>query len=224
MTKILIADDHPICATALKMALHSIDPQMDIVDAKTFADVERAARVEKFDLILLDIVLPDVTGMSGLIALRKIQPTANIAMISSNDTPDIMKQAGRLGARGFISKSRSMGEMKDALRILLDGGQYFCDSIFSENDNDDEDAIGEQLVASLSAAQFRVLRAAASGLQTKLIAHELNLSVPTIKSHLTAIYRKLGVSNRTQAMVMFNNLSPANSDTGSENMAERRLG
>lgn len=194
---ILIADDHPMCAAALGMAAREVAPDATIEQAGTLAAAVSRAEQGPFDLILLDLMLPDVQGLAGLLMLKRLQPTARILIVSSSDQPAVMRRAAREGASGFISKSAAMSAMIAAIAAVCAGGQSFPDEMYVDSDAD----AGVSLIGELSPAQFRVLRAAADGSQNKQIAYELGIAETTVKTHFAQIFRKLGVTNRTQAIL-----------------------
>lgn len=195
---ILIVDDHPLCTTALTMAAHAVDPATQVQVAETLADAEDKVRRAAPDLILLDLVLPDVQGFAGLALMRALCPNVPVAIVSSRDEDATVRKAMGLGARGFVSKSAAIPKMIAAIRVLLEGGQWFPEMLVGQETDADDTAAR---IGSLSVAQLRVLRAIADGAQNKQIAFDLDLALPTIKSHMAAIFRKLDVSNRTQAVL-----------------------
>ncbi len=195
---VLIADDHPMCAAALGMATEQVAPGADTVKVGTIAEAVAVAEQRRFDLILLDLMLPDVQGFAGLLMLRRLQPRATIAIVSSTDEPVVMRRAAREGASGYIPKSAPMSEMVASIRTLLGGGNAFPPEM---TEPEDEAAITPSRIGELSPAQFRVLRAAADGSQNKQIAYELGIAETTVKTHFAQIFRKLGVTNRTQAIL-----------------------
>ncbi|URW75083.1 response regulator transcription factor [Sphingomonas donggukensis] len=200
----MIADDHPMVSTAMKMAVNAVDPAVMVETASTLGEAEQRLRARRFDLLLLDLLLPDVQGFAGLAVARALAPTTPIAIVSSHDDEATVRQAARLGARGFISKAAPVDDMMAALRVLLDGGQWLPDGATvpdAQAGPSAADRIGE-----LSVAQLRVLRGTASGRQNKQIAFDLGISEPTVKSHLSAIFKKLGVTNRTQAVLALRSL------------------
>ncbi|MDJ0278476.1 response regulator transcription factor [Sphingomonas sp. 2R-10] len=200
MPHILVADDHPMCATALGMAAQATDPTITRDSATTLAEAEALVRTKDYDLILLDLMLPDVQGFAGLALLRAIRPSARIAIVSGREEPAVVAQAHALGAHGFIPKSSTIDQMMEALRTLLAGRTWVPEGLGGGAPDDRRVDMAERM-GTLSIAQLRVLRAIVNGHQNKQIAYDLQLAEPTVKSHLSAIFRKLGVSNRTQAVL-----------------------
>jgi DNA-binding NarL/FixJ family response regulator len=193
---VLIVDDHPMFATALTYACQAVDPGMTVVTAKTLAEAEARLEEEAFSLILLDLVLPDVAGMTGLALIRAIAPAAAVVLVTGKDDAETIAAARALGVRGFLSKAMPLGEMVEAIRRILAGATILPPSAPSR------EAETADRLSELSLAQIKVLRAIASGRQNKQIAYDLGLAEPTIKSHLAAIFRKLRVTNRTQAVLL----------------------
>lgn len=200
MTHILVADDHPMCATALGMAARAVDPTVTKDCVTTLAEAESLVRQQAYDLVLLDLMLPDVQGFAGLALLRAVRPSATIAIVSGREEPAVVAQARALGAQGFIPKSSSIDEMMEAIRNLLAGKSWVPAGSEDMPQADPRVDLAERM-GTLSIAQLRVLRAIANGHQNKQIAYDLQLAEPTVKSHLSAIFRKLGVNNRTQAVL-----------------------
>lgn len=200
MPHILVADDHPMCATALGMAAHAVDPAITKQCVTTLSEAEDLVRQRDFDLVLLDLMLPDVQGFAGLALMRSVRPSMPIAIVSGREDPSVVAQARALGAQGFIPKSSSIEQMIDAIRTLL-SGQDWVPLGSDDIEQDDRRIDLAERMGTLSIAQLRVLRAIANGHQNKQIAYDLQLAEPTVKSHLSAIFRKLGVNNRTQAVL-----------------------
>lgn len=207
LKRILVADDHPMCVAALSMAAHAIDPAILVDKAGTLAEAEAHARAARPDLVLLDLMLPDVQGFAGLALMRALVPGAPVAICSSRDEEAVMRQAIALGARGYLSKASPLDQMMAAIRVLLAGGQWYPENLLSQPATAAANDAAAR-VGSLSVAQLRVLRAIADGRQNKQIAYDLQLAEPTVKSHLAAIFRKLGVANRTQAVLALRALEP----------------
>jgi DNA-binding NarL/FixJ family response regulator len=214
LRRVLVADDHPMYATALAMAVQTIDSAILVDSAGTLAEAEALVRAHPHDLVLLDLMLPDVQGFSGLALLRAIKPNTPVGIVSSRDEPGVIRQAAALGAQGFLSKASPIDRVVSAIRVLLEGGQWFPNGVTLGGASDQTAELAKRM-GTLSVAQLRVLRAIASGRQNKQIAHDLDLAEPTIKSHLSAIFRKLGVTNRTQAVLQLQLLEESESSLAS---------
>ena len=202
---ILLADDHPMCATALGMAAQQVEPEIAIDQVGTISDATALAQERKFDLILLDLGLPDVQGLAGLLMLRRVQPHARSAIVTSSDQPALMRRAAQEGASGFIPKSEPMSAMVKAIAALLSGETSFPPEMLEGSDPVETPS----LIGELSPAQFRVLRAAADGSQNKQIAYELGIAETTVKTHFAQIFKKLRVTNWTQAILALQALDVA---------------
>lgn len=155
------------------------------------------------DLILLDLSMPGSEGFSGLLNLRSSAPEIPIIVISAKEGPDILNRALACGASGFIPKSASRDIIISGVKQVLAGDVFISQpgsGAASVSMNADEG-----LFRSLSAAEIRVLDLLNQGKLNKTIAHELDIAESTVKSHISAILKKLGVQNRTQAVLMSKN-------------------
>ena len=208
--KILIADDHPLFRLALTQALRAIAPEAALIEADSLA----AARTQldardDIDLVLLDLHLPDSHGLMGLASLRSEHPAVAVVMISANEDPAVIRRALAFGAAGYIPKRASLDELGGALRAVLNCEEFvpaqLRDAIGAARTSSDDEQIAAKL-ASLTPQQFRVLSLVADGQLNKQIADKLGIQERTIKAHLSLIFQKLGVRNRTQASVMLRSL------------------
>jgi DNA-binding NarL/FixJ family response regulator len=192
--RIIIADDHPLFRAALSHAVTRVWPAAQVVEASTAA----AARSELeagAEALLLDLHMADSSGLSVLMDLRQDFPALPIAIVSASEEPRVFAAARQLGAAAFIPKSAGLDEMREALAAVAEGDGWFPESEVA----DDADLTR---MASLTPAQRRILGAVRQGLLNKQIAYELDISEATVKAHITAIFRKLGVNNRTQAVLL----------------------
>jgi len=204
MRYVLIIDDHPLFMDAMSAAIRLTIPEHQIDYAATFEEGKaKCASGQLFDLILLDLMLPDANGMSGLSTIRACQPDARIALVSGREETGVIRSARSFGADAFIGKSCSMSEFSEKLRRVMWGEAVF--PALPDSGLQDR-SVGT--VADLSPAQMRILVSVADGQLNKQIAYDLSLSEATVKSHLTSIYRKLGVSNRTQAVLLAREMLP----------------
>lgn len=196
--RILLADDHPLVREGLAIAIRSRHADIDLDYADSIAASEVLARTHKnYALMLLDYRLPDADGFSGLFRMQHLLGKTPIALVSAYDDPQIVSAARAIGAAGFLSKSQPFDQLAQSIDELLQGK-----TVFPPADTLDPTITDlRDRLKSLSSAQMRVLTALAKGHLNKQIAGDLDLSEATVKAHMTAIFRKLGVSNRVQAVL-----------------------
>ncbi len=194
--RVLIADDHPLYCDALRAVVPQACPGAEIGVAASQEEVLAAVAGDRtFDLVLLDLNLPGATGLSCLHALKRAAPATPIVVVSAVGDPKVMQDAVMAGASAFIPKSASSQVLINALKVILAGGTYMPTGILEALRNADS-AAGH---GELTLRQRRVLELLATGLSNKHIARELQISEITVKAHVSAIFRKLGVTNRMQA-------------------------
>lgn len=196
---VLVVDDHPLVGQAFELSIRSGRPKMEVALVTTAADAEAYARTHAYrlKLILLDLILPDATGFSAFLRLQQIVPDCPIAIISARVTSHLVAMAASFGAAGYLSKTTPVGDLIKDVDVLLEGGKLFP---ANTTDSSDDKALQRKLT-SLSPAQLRVLTAMADGKLNKQIGADLDLTEGTVKQHMSAIFKKLGVSNRSQAML-----------------------
>ena len=206
--KFVIADDHPLFRGALKQALSAMADDIEIFEAGDFDNAKAVvAGNDDLDLVLLDLSMPGASGLSGLIALRGIHSAVPMVVVSAHDDPVTIRRALELGASGFISKSASIDEIRGAVQTVLAGGIASPGNVELDVERDPEMSDLIRKLLSLTPQQTRVLGMLAGGLLNKQIAYELDVSEATIKAHVSAILQKLGVDNRTQAVIMLSKIS-----------------
>jgi len=196
MGRVLVIDASAIFRLGLCEVIKAVEPQMTVVEADTFLKAHAVLRGRSdIALMMLDIRVPGCGGLTGLSQLRREYPQTPVIVLSSDPKTDLVSRAAALGAAGIIQKSASCEAMRDSLNVVLSGhaapvlvgsGAKNCTSPFD----------------SLSPALLRVLMGIKRGLRNKEIAFELGLSEKTIKAYLAILYRKLGVNNRTQAVIL----------------------
>jgi DNA-binding NarL/FixJ family response regulator len=205
--RVLIADDHPLYCDALRAVVPQACPGADISVAASQEEVLTAATgAHPFNLILLDLNLPGAAGLSCLHALRRMAPNTPIVVVSAVGDPKIMQDAVMAGASAFIPKSAASQVLINALKVILAGGTYMPTGIVAALRHA-ESAAGP---GELTLRQRRVLELLSTGLSNKRIARELQISEITVKAHVSAIFRKLGVTNRMQAGLEARRLLDAN--------------
>jgi DNA-binding NarL/FixJ family response regulator len=202
---ILLVDDHTLFREALLHVLNQLDSNIIVLEA---ANAEEAAQLishtRNLDLILLDIDLPGVDGLTALPGLREMAPTVPIVVLSGSEASQHVKLALDNGTAGYIPKSCSSHEMLAALRIVFQGDIYIPPKLLGKlgasalflgvtDDNKPSQTL-------LTSRQIEVLELMARGLPNKSIAKTLNVAEGTVKLHVAAILRALGTHNRTQAV------------------------
>lgn len=210
MIRILIADDHPLFRTALAQTVAGLAPSTEVFEAGSLAAAQALLDQQPdIDLVLLDLHMPDSHGLMGLATLRAAHPAVAVTMISADDEPDTVRRALAHGAAGYIPKRCDGATLHAALRTLLDGGEYLPEELAKRLQDlppaDEDDRTAARL-AQLTPQQLRVLTLVAEGRLNKQIADVLGISERTVKAHLSALFEKLEVRNRTQAGVLLKSL------------------
>lgn len=201
---ILIADDHPLFRSALRQALlAAADARVQLTEVGTISELQVTLDTRAdWDLVLLDLNMPGAYGFSGLVLLRGQYPHVPVVVISAQEDASVVNRARDFGASGFIPKSSSLEAIQEAVRTVLEGGSSWPASNGNGGPLSEQEKTVSAQLASLTPQQFRVLTMVCDGLLNKQIAYELSVSEATVKAHVTAIFRKLGVRTRTQAALV----------------------
>jgi len=210
MPSLLIADDHPLFRAALRQAAEHNLPDCSVCEATDLATALAALRADPdIDLVLLDLHMPGSHGLTGLAAVRGQHPGVAVLVVSAHDEPQVVRRVLDHGAAGFICKSASPVEIGAAIRQVLDCGSWLPPTLATAvaalpADSTDTDLAAR--LARLTEQQSRVLALLAEGLLNKQIADRLSIQERTVKAHVTAIFEKLRVRNRTQAGMLLRSL------------------
>jgi len=215
--KLLLIDDHPLFRDGLSLLIqHRLDLAehggAEVLEAgglqEALALLERHVDV---DLVLLDLGLADRQGLGTLTEWRELAPHLPVVVLSADDRAGTILAAIDQGASGFIPKTVEAPVMQEALRRVLSGGVYLpplptdavlsADPVVADDEGLREEPVGPDATLGLSGRQLDVLRLLVEGKPNKEICRVLSLSESTVKTHLSAIFRKLKVSSRTQAVV-----------------------
>jgi DNA-binding NarL/FixJ family response regulator len=204
--RVLIADDHPLMVGGLRQAVLAAAPDAEIAVAHDFDSMVAALDASPdTDLVLLDLTMPGVRGFSGLLFLRSGRPSIPVIVVSGNEERAVIRHCMEFGAAGFIPKTSSLDTMRGAIAEVLDGGRWTpSDFDLSLAPNGQSSAMARRL-ASLTPQQIRVLMMLSQG----LLAYELGVSEATVKAHVSAIFQKLGVESRTQAVILATKIEAA---------------
>lgn len=205
--KILVVDDHPLIREALHGVILRLDPAATVLAAgDTRHGMAIAAAEPGLELVMLDLNLPGLSGVSALKAWRAQHPDLPIVVLSSSDDRQTVLAAMGAGAAGFIPKSSPSDVMIHALRLVLAGAKYLPPEVLIVDApapgkaprRQDPKALSVETLG-LTERQLQVLRLIAEGKPNKVICRELDLAERTVKAHISAVFRALGVSSRTQA-------------------------
>ena len=210
--KVLLIDDHPLIVSALQSVIQGLGDNIHV----NSADSGKAARAAlaadaQYDLVLLDLHLGDANGFDLLSELREIYPAIAVVVISASDRTSDVIRAIDMGAMGFVPKRASNETLVAALKQVMSGGVYVpamsmgtdAAPAQTEQQRHEQDLHAAIHLPQwgLTPRQTDVLASLLKGHPNKLIARELNLSVETVKDHVAAVLRALGVSSRTQAVI-----------------------
>lgn len=214
MYKILIADDHPLFREAITNVIEKSFPGCETIETEDLdSALEISQESDDLDLILLDLNMPGMNGLNGLITLRNESPTIPVVIVSAEEDKQVVLQAITYGAVGFITKSSPREQMTEALNQILAGNVYLPSDIIRSSQPEnrrshrkDENQIPPELLSSLTRRQLLVLERMSKGESNKQIAYNLNIAETTVKAHVSAILRKLNVHNRIQAVLSAGNI------------------
>ncbi|RTL65659.1 MAG: response regulator transcription factor [Hyphomicrobiales bacterium] len=208
--RFIIVDDHPLFRGALSQALGAAFSNAQILEAGSLDELtERLAEAGEVDLILLDLTMPGVHGVSGLLYLRAQHPAIPVVIVSATDDPGTIRHCLDCGASGFIPKSQPVERIREAIRTVMDGEVWLPPGIDLATAPTKENAELVTRLATLTPQQVRVLMMLGEGLLNKQIAFKLGVSEATIKAHVSAILQKLGVDSRTQAVIAIGKIGAA---------------
>jgi DNA-binding NarL/FixJ family response regulator len=212
--KILVVDDHPLIQEGLRHVLRTLDPAIESLECMNCAEaLDALSRHPDINLILLDLTLPGTSGMDALALVRDRAPGVPVVVLSATEDPKIVVDSLERGAMGFIPKTSSNDVLLGALRLVFAGGVYVPRQALAAGGHEtlsqpasaqpDATAVPPRMPADLGLTprQADVLALLLQGKPNKLISRELNLSEGTVKVHLAAVFKALGVSNRTQVVI-----------------------
>lgn len=195
--KLIIADDHGLFRLGLKASIEQKIEGIEVLEAQDTKSALSVLSTEKgIKMALLDINIPGNEGLSFIYSVLQNYPELKVCVISGDEDPSIIQAVMDKGASGFIPKSSANDVIFSAIQIILAGSQYFPMDLLNKAAN----LKSNKSISKLTPRQLDVLKAMADGQANKLIADNLNISVGTVKTHITAIFEELNVTNRTQAI------------------------
>src|SRR5947207_11276901 len=192
--RVLIADDHPLILAGIKRALEEDDQFEVVAEARVGSQVLPLISQTNPDLALLDLRMPEMDGLQCLDRIRQQHPKVKVVILSVSTDPEVVQTVLNRGASAYIVKSVNPIDLSSALRQALEGTVFSAIGLPAKRAQDDA-----VKAAGLTERETAILKALAGGLSNKAIAKELWVAEQTVKFHLTNIYRKLDVANRTEA-------------------------
>jgi len=206
--RVLVADDHPLYRDALSNLVCAAFDDVEVKECEDIASALDHLAGGAIDLVLLDLSMPDAVGLDGLRRLREASPATPVIICSALDDPQLVREAFKFGVSGYLPKSSGTQVTKHALQLVRSGGVYvpsqaLMESVVKvpEEGRHAESESGTNGCADLTPRQLAVLALLEKGMSNKSIARELGIGEITVKAHVSAILRKLGVDNRVQAVV-----------------------
>jgi DNA-binding NarL/FixJ family response regulator len=203
--KVLIVDDHALVRRGMSYVVRECFPDADVEEAASANEAIALMDNEGVDIALVDVRMPDFDGLELLRTLKERWPQVPVIMLSTYDQALYVKRALADGAAGYMLKDATPDDLGQAIRVALSGSgnvlsPRVIQNLFEENDSVETDgAPGRHPEFSLTHRERDILGLLAEGRSNRDIAQHLYLSEKTVKAHLAAIFRKLGVANRTQA-------------------------
>jgi len=207
MYKVLIADDHPLFREAISQVIKDGFPASEVLETVDLdSTLQLTVERDDLDLILLDLNMPGMHGLTGLVSLRNEAPTIPVVIVSAEQDKQVVLQAITYGAVGFITKSQARAQMQAAIAQILDGNVYLPPDIIRSQKSHapkagQEHGIAPELLQTLTRKQLLVLERMTKGESNKQIGFHLDIAETTVKAHVSAILHKLGVHNRVQAIL-----------------------
>lgn len=206
--KVLVIDDHKLFISGLRFLLSDLHADLTVFDVNRVEDIETLPE-HTFDLVLLDLRLPGTSGLQALDYTRQKLSDSTVVALSSEEDALLIRRCIENGAAGFIPKSSSPEVLIHALRLILAGGVYLPSLVLGDTTPQPDEAAPaargagtpvKSLQPLLSARQKDTLMLAVQGKSNKAIARDLGIAEGTVKLHLSAVFRALNVSNRTEAV------------------------
>lgn len=202
----LIIEDHPLFGDALAMTLQAVAGIAAVDHCEKLEEaLARLENGDRPDIILLDLNLPDVNGLEGLMSLRQIAPDVPVVVVTSAAEPRIIRSALLAGAAGFLPKHSKRDLFRQALETIASGEIFVPEAslaALSEQASLTSQDEAIRRMSQLTRQQAKILEQVCAGKMNKQIAHDMSIAETTVKAHITAIMRKLGVNSRTQAVLM----------------------
>ncbi|MEG3639741.1 response regulator transcription factor [Magnetococcus sp. PR-3] len=211
MLRILIADDHPLFREALRHTLETLPGHKALQEASSYDQLLELLNPE-LDLVLMDLRMPGVEGFSGLVEVRRAAPSVPVIIVSASEARETISLAMSYGASAFIPKSLPRPQIQEVVEVVLQGGEWWPAHLLTPHSPPGEPPPASEntirSLRSLTPSELLVLEHLAQGKPNKIIASDIGIKEATVKAHITSIFRKLKVNNRTQALLMMKESNP----------------
>ncbi|MGD1929803.1 MAG: response regulator [Leptolyngbyaceae cyanobacterium] len=195
LTRVLVVDDHPIVRNGIAQMVNLAEGMTVVAEAATGLNAVQQFRDVQPDVTLMDLRMPDITGVEAIAAIRQDFPDARIAILTTYDTDEDIFLGLQAGAKGYLLKDTEIDDLIDAIRTIHAGKKYIPPAVGAK--------LAERMsLSSLSDREHEVIQLMAEGKTNQAISKQLHISESTIKFHISNIFVKLGVSDRTQAVLV----------------------
>ncbi len=198
MIKILIADDHAIVRKGLKQILADAPVTVLTDEASSGQEALRKVRENNYNMVLLDISMPDMSGVDVLKQLKSEKPKLPVLILTMHPEDQYAVRILRAGASGYLTKESAPDELISAIQKVSQGGKYISPSLAEKLACDLDSAAIQPLHERLSDREYQIVTMLASGKSTKEIAHELSLSMPTVSTYRFRILQKMNLKNNAE--------------------------
>ncbi|ESA37902.1 two component transcriptional family [Leptolyngbya sp. Heron Island J] len=193
--RVLVADDHPIVRNGIAQMVNLADGMTVVAEATTGLDAVQQFREVQPDVTLMDLRMPDMSGVEAITTIRQDFPDARIAILTTYDTDEDIFLGLQAGAKGYLLKDTEIDDLLDAIRTIHRGNKYIPPAVGAK--------LAERMgLPPLSEREREVIQLMAEGKTNQEISEQLHLSESTVKFHISNIFKKLGVSDRTQAVLV----------------------
>ncbi|WP_228025335.1 response regulator transcription factor [cf. Phormidesmis sp. LEGE 11477] len=193
--RVLVADDHPIVRNGLVQMVNLADGMAVVAEAATGLEAVEQFRNVRPDVALMDLRMPEMTGVEAIASIRKEFPDACIAILTTYDTDEDIFLGLQAGAKGYLLKDTEIDDLLDAIRTIHAGNKYIPPAVGAK--------LAERMsLLTLSEREREVAQLMAEGKPNQAISKHLHVSESTVKFHIGNIFTKLGVSDRTQAVLV----------------------
>jgi len=196
--RVLIADDHAVFRRGLKETIGEVFPKVTFGEAKTAQETVSLVRQQDWEIVILDISMPGLSGLDILDDVRRLRPKLPVLFLSMHPEEQYARRALKSGAAGYLTKDSIPDELKDAVRRILAGGRYVSATLAEKLAFDLRGGADTPVHELLSSREFQVLRMIASGKTVKQIADEISLSVKTVSTYRARILEKAGMKTTAE--------------------------